>query len=74
MRDVADLEPNPEKPGWYRGLVVVNIATGDVHGIYRELLEAYQVAKRLGPDFQALGGGYCPAADLFEYFESPIKR
>lgn len=74
MRDVTDLVPNPDKPGWFRGFVVVNVATGKAHDIYRELPEAHQVAKGLGPTFQALGGGYCPEIDLFEYFLSPIQR
>lgn len=51
MRDVTDLVPNPDKPGWFRGFVVVNVATGEVRDIYRELLEADRVAKLLGPAF-----------------------
>lgn len=74
MRDVTDLEPNPDKPGWFRGFVVVNIATGKVHDIYPGHLEAVQESKRLGPDFQALGGGYCPETNLFEYFQSTVQR
>lgn len=74
MRDVTDLQPNPDKPGWYFGFVVVNTTSNVVHDIYPGHLEAVQESKRLGPDFQALGGGYCPKDDLYEYFQAVVQR
>lgn len=39
MRDVTDLQPNPDKPGWYFGFVVVNTTSNVVHDIYPGLLK-----------------------------------
>lgn len=72
-KDTSQLEPNPEMPGWYRGFVVVNTTTNQVHDIYPGLLEAHQEAKRLGAPFRSYGGGYCPESGEFKYFKGVLE-
>lgn len=60
MRDVSDLEPDPDNLGWFRGFVVVNPETNAVYDIFPGQLEAIKEAKRLGGGFKSLGGRYFP--------------
>ena len=34
MRDVSDLKPDPDNPGWFLGFLVVNPETNFVYDIY----------------------------------------
>lgn len=74
MRDVSDLEPYPDYPGWFRGFVVVNPETNVVYDIYSGQLEALKEAKRLGGGFKSLGGRYCPELDQYWYSQSILSR
>ncbi|MFJ2548546.1 hypothetical protein ACIOVF_19025 [Pseudomonas sp. NPDC087612] len=74
MRDVSDLKPDPDNPGWFLGFVVVNPETNVAYDIYPGQIEAFQEAKRLGGGFKSLGGRYCPELHEYWYSQSILLR